>query len=599
MSIILNILNSLKLIRYSFFLIFLLNLSISFSQKNDYIWEISTPDISIQDSTSVFGGTKLDFHYDPVRITFDWQIRSMDVIGTNAIYNDAEGNYRCMTNRTWIANRDHKPMKNGDPIFQDILGQNAYMFGLGTNHPQGVLFLPWPDKPDSVFLITQNYKDKYGESLGYCLIDINAEGGKGAVVSEEFKVWLNEYRLGYLTATRHANGRDWWLLCPGTEANKIYTFLVSPDGIDLTQESNIGLLITANQTNGQAKFSPDGSQYAILESEFNSDIAMVHLFDFDRCTGILSSQKTDTIPSEITELGHGLTFSYSGNNLYVNTAYDLFQYDLKDNDVSHKTFIQAYDGAVESYPAGDISILLGYTALGPDGMIYMCTASSVSYLHRIRAPEKEGTECNFVQRDFKIKSNFQSIPNFVNYRLGALKGSACDTLGIVNGPVARFTTRRLLEQGLKLVDLSFYNPTTYTWSLNGIDFSSISDPDQITIDTTVDNTICLIVSNEFGADTLCKTIKARLPSATVDYSELDIQVFPNPNSGIVFLKTDPNQISIGQIKVSDINGNIILTKSILDQVTKLDFSDSASGVYFISIQDEYGRVLHYSKVIKI
>ena len=597
MSIVLNILNLLKLIKGFLLFVFLINLNVSFSQKNDFIWEVSTPDISLQDSTSRFGGTKLDFHYDPVRIAFDWQNRSMDVIGTNAIYNDFEGNYRCMTNRTWIANRDHEPMLNGDPIFQDQLGQNFY--NLGTNHPQGVLFIPYPGTSDSVFLITQNYKDKYGESLGYCVIDINAEGGKGAVVSEEYKIWPNNYRLGYLTATRHANGRDWWLMLPATEVNKIYTFLVSPKGIDMIHESNIGILTTSNQTNGQAKFSPDGSQYGILESEFNSDIAMVHLFDFDRCTGVLSNRKTDTIPSEITELGHGLTFSYRGDYLYANTAYDLFQYNLKDNDLSHKTFIQAYDGAVESYPAGDISILLGYTALGPDGMIYMCTASSVPYLHRIRAPEKEGTDCNFIQRDFKIKVNFQSIPNFINYRLGALEGSSCDTLGILNKPVARFTTRELLEQGLEIVDLSFNNPTTYTWSLNGIEFSSLSDPDQISIDTAVDNTICLIVSNSYGADTLCKTLKARLPSATIDLFEMDIKVFPNPSSGIFYIDLDSYQDIPKQIKVFDVNGNLVLSKKHNDQILKIDLSYKASGIYFINLFDDFGRIIYYGKLIKI
>lgn len=577
--------------------IFLLHLSTSFSQKNDFIWEVSTPDISLQDSASRFGGTKLDFHYDPVRITFDWQIRSMDVLGTNAIYNDAEGNYRCMTNRTWIANRDHKPMLNGDPIFQDQLGELFY--NNGTYHPQGVIFLPYPGKPDSVLLITQNYLDGYGESLGYCIIDINAEGGRGAVVSDEYKVWPYKYRLGYITATRHANGRDWWLLLPGTETNKIYTFLVHPSGIDLIQEPNIGLLISANKTDGQAKFNPDGSQYAILESEFGSEIAMVHLFDFDRCTGVLSNQMTDTIPSEITELGHGLTFSYRGDYLYANTAYDLFQYNLKDNDLSHKTFIQAYDGAVESYPAGDISILLGYTALGPDGMIYMCTASSVPYLHRIRAPEKEGEDCNFIQRDFKIKVNYQSIPNFVNYRLGALEGSSCDTLGILNRPIARFTTRKLLEQGLEIVDLSFNNPTTYTWSLNGIEFSSLSDPDQISIDTTVDNTICLIVSNSYGADTLCKTLKARLPSATIDLFEMDIQVFPNPSSGIFYIGLDSYQDIPKQIKVFDVNSNLVLSKKQNDQILKIDLSSKASGIYYINLFDDFGRIIYYEKLIKI
>ncbi|MFN0203267.1 MAG: hypothetical protein ACKVTZ_17195 [Bacteroidia bacterium] len=71
--------------------------------------------------------------------------------------------------------------------------------------------------------------------------------------------------------------------------------------------------------------------------------------------------------------------------------------------------------------------------LAPDNKIYMSCPNSVAYLHIIDYPDSLGTACSFRQHAIQLAGlNAFGIPNFPNYRLSALDGSACDTLGLSN-----------------------------------------------------------------------------------------------------------------------------------------------------------------------
>jgi Secretion system C-terminal sorting domain len=62
-------------------------------------------------------------------------------------------------------------------------------------------------------------------------------------------------------------------------------------------------------------------------------------------------------------------------------------------------------------------------------------------------------------------------------------------------------------------------------------------------------------------------------------------LFPNPNDGIIYLKTSSEPITKNQIQVSDILGNVLNVKlNDLDNGFQIDLSHQSKGVYFVSVK---------------
>ncbi|HRG90971.1 MAG TPA: T9SS type A sorting domain-containing protein [Chitinophagales bacterium] len=68
--------------------------------------------------------------------------------------------------------------------------------------------------------------------------------------------------------------------------------------------------------------------------------------------------------------------------------------------------------------------------LAPNNKIYVSTWHGGTYaLHVINNPDNYGLACNFQFNGQSCMSgNTNNLPNMVNYKLGALVGSGCDTL---------------------------------------------------------------------------------------------------------------------------------------------------------------------------
>ena len=72
------------------------------------------------------------------------------------------------------------------------------------------------------------------------------------------------------------------------------------------------------------------------------------------------------------------------------------------------------------------------THLAPDNKIYITTMQGTDKLHVINDPDVGGMGCNVVQNQVTLPSyNALSLPNSVNYDLGPITGSFCDSLSNV------------------------------------------------------------------------------------------------------------------------------------------------------------------------
>jgi hypothetical protein len=73
--------------------------------------------------------------------------------------------------------------------------------------------------------------------------------------------------------------------------------------------------------------------------------------------------------------------------------------------------------------------IFGFHLLGPDNKIYVSNFYTSAYLHVINQPDVQGQGCDVVQQAVILPvTNTMVLPNAVNYSLGPVTGSPCDTL---------------------------------------------------------------------------------------------------------------------------------------------------------------------------
>ena len=348
---------------------------------------------------------------------------------SNTSMSDISGNLLFYSNGFSVANANHQIMQNGDSLSCCTDYFDAYHYW-GANITQGVLALPQPDSFFLYYLFHESfaYGGIYGVAatkLSYSIIDMRLGNWLGAITQKNIPLINDTVGWGGLTACRHANGRDWWLLVREFDTNKFYRFLLTPNGIMNMGTQSIGDNIP--QVAGQTIFSPDGSKYVIAGVD---DGIYTHLFtyNFDRCTGWLYSPQHYDIENTPSSSCSGIAFSENSRFLYYSVCDKLYQLDLSSNNIlASRQLIAISDG----YQDSTSSLILGFDPmqLAPDNKIYISSGNS-QYLHTIDSPNLLGTACNVNQHSYKLKkrNSVGSIPNFPHYRLGREIGSACDTI---------------------------------------------------------------------------------------------------------------------------------------------------------------------------
>jgi hypothetical protein len=265
--------------------------------------------------------------------------------------------------------------------------------------------------------------DDFGmDVLTYHVVDMDKNNGKGGVVSKNNVLIHKSYISNcMMQATRHANGKDWWLMKPSKIQHLFYTFLVTSDTIIGPFEQKFDHPDWAKQHNyGQSVFSQQGDMFAFV-TEGGRD-PTVKLYDFDRCNGTLSNHNEFLIPQDTTidDWPQGVAFSDNGRFLYVNTHYHVYQYDLQDAGSSAE-LIGTY---LVPYPK------MQNCKLAPNGKIYIGNKNGVvKTMSYIDKPNEKGLACGFKPMALSQPyTNLKVPPNMPNYGLGALPNSACDTI---------------------------------------------------------------------------------------------------------------------------------------------------------------------------
>lgn len=396
---------------------------ISMAQNHDVLWLLG---YDSDPNNLDFGGTDIDFRQNPPWVHYHY--RPMNFSITSAVMCDAQGNLLFYTNGIYVADSTDQPMLGGDTLSPP---QELGFAFLGQRLQQGALALPWPS--DSMRYCLFHMDQRFGTGNGatgfhlyYTEIDMRGNNGLGEVVSINNLLLTDTLDLGKLTACRHANGRDWWVVAPALLADDFYVLLLGPQGPSIQAMVHAGTPLPIAGGVGQAVFTQDGNKYifgdatgAGFDSEFN-------VFDFDRCSGTLTHQSEIIFPYNDSICGVYVSVSPNSRFLYVSTCFKIYQYDLQAPNIeASRITVGEWDGFLYFNLYATISC----AQLGPDGAIYW--SSNGPYMHRIAHPNQQGLACTFEQRGVSLPTfNFLTIPNHPNYRLGPIDGSPCDTLGI-------------------------------------------------------------------------------------------------------------------------------------------------------------------------
>jgi|JRYD01.1.fsa_nt_gb hypothetical protein len=330
-------------------------------------------------------------------------------------------------NTTLVFDTTHQVMQNGN----NIVGRGWY---------QELVIVPNPANDSTYYLFSIGVTSIYG--LYYSIIDMRLNNGLGAVTVKNVQLQSFE-QVDCLNAVKHGNGRDWWLIFRNSEAltfgsnNDWYSYLITPDSIQKFSVQSIGSL---NRTGGaHTNFSPDGEKLV-----FTNWLGLIELYDFDRCSGLLSNPVTIEPDVGVPPFPYTWSnaFSPDASKLYVTTADDttyLFQYDLNAPNISQsKNTLWTTNYPI--YTGGGLK-------LAPDNKIYLASIyyNGVQFpypyqdtvynmynmnLSVINQPDSLGTACNFQPYSFYLggKRTYVGLPNNPDYDLGVVAGSACDTI---------------------------------------------------------------------------------------------------------------------------------------------------------------------------
>jgi len=350
--------------------------------------------------------------------TFDWGVKFESTV---ASYTDSTGKLLFFSNGCAVFDGQGSLLANGDGLSPGEM--HDWTCGkAGYAAPKGAMALPAPGKPGLYYLfhIGIQYdavrKIKYGP-LYYSLIDMSANGGKGAVLSKNIVLVGGE--LEPFSAVRHGNGRDWWIVAPEWHTNRLHTVLLSPSGAAAYPAQAIGPPLAGHRV-GATAFSLDGARFSRYHCDQGAVVA-----DFDRCTGAFSQPIFIKAPFSFLQ-GGGTAFSPDSRYVYATSQSTLYSADLQAAAPKWDTVFYVFDN-------WDWGTTLHHLQYGPDGNLYFSTHSRANYLSAMKFPAGGGSP-TFVFRALPLGVlNARTLPNFPNFRLYDFSNSPCDTLGI-NAP---------------------------------------------------------------------------------------------------------------------------------------------------------------------
>ena len=323
---------------------------------------------------------------------------------------DSTGLLLCYTNAEQVWDRRSQPMPNGK------------LSGGCNSAAQGALLLPRPGNPQQYFLLTVDCTEhrRIG-GLRYSVVDMTLNNGYGDVVKPNsqqvgFPV-LNTGTTEALTAVRHADGINYWVVIHLFQSNVFLSYPILATGLGTPVQSRVGSIhgvlnnLNSNEGYGSLRASPNGQWLAAT----NPDRNLVEIFSFDNRTGQLSNARPVPLVLPAGVSPYGLEFAAGNDLLYLTSLFSatvatpgaiggLFQVNLRQAGLS-----------VQQLATGGFGALLR----GPDNRIYVIDEAGnlpTSSIGVINQPNVPGSGCRYLTASIGLGTGRQAtgLPNFPN-----------------------------------------------------------------------------------------------------------------------------------------------------------------------------------------
>ncbi len=299
---------------------------------------------------------------------------------------NAHGVLQFYTDGKTVWNRNHVQMANGSGLMGHL------------SSSQAVLALPQPGKPGVYYVFTTDaVENTFQGGFRLSLVDMAQASGFGSVTAKNRLIapMVTER----ITAVRHANGRDIWVIVHKWNSDQFLAFLLTNAGLmNSPVISAVGSSHHGVTTNGAGylKASKDGRKLAVAISGTDK----FELFDFDPNSGKVYNPITSN-PG--FSGAYGVEFSPDGTKLYASANQGIYQFDLLAPDI-FQSGIQ-----IVSPPAANS---FGALQLGPDNKIY-CAKIGASTLGQINNPDAAGTSCDFADNAISLGGSIvmMGLPN--------------------------------------------------------------------------------------------------------------------------------------------------------------------------------------------
>jgi WD40 repeat protein len=389
-----------------YLIIFYLSIFLAFSQKEASIWYFGEgAGLKFENSTN-----------SPIVLTDG----SMTAPEGCCSISDFEGNLLFYSNGETIWNKYHRVMKNGDGLSGSIYST------------QSVIIIPKPGDQHLYYFFTIN-SDNEKIGLQYSVVDISLDNGSGEVIEKNIPVFFPVAEK--INATRHKNGKDFWIITHELYSNRFVAFLLTKDGLQPDPVfSSAGMTYSGNRSinMGSLKISPDGKKLVCgVFSKFTFE-----LFDFNNETGKVYNPIS--IPTNESLNAYSCEFSPDTKKLYT-SSFDsfvrLYQYDLSSGnakDIINSAVLIADIDAIN---------VLGTLQLAPDGKIYLASNKSY-YLGVIEKPNESGLNCGYNPKGVFLNNKIcrLGLPNIIydyyNPELISISVSLPDTSAYVGDMIS-------------------------------------------------------------------------------------------------------------------------------------------------------------------
>jgi len=318
---------------------------------------------------------------------------------------------------------------NGRYLYQNFdsshhlrLFPDSFRFG----QSQGNLILPKPGAKDQyyIFSIANDEGTHATYDLYYHIYDVSGNSGQGKLISKQ-NLLLEDVAIK-LTATRHGNGKAFWLLKHGYGNNHFYAYKINSNGIQTPIISSTGTIhkrLNTSNRYGEMKISPDGKKIGLGVTLDG----YLEFFDFNDKTGTVSNS------IKINPPGHPFMtqFTSCGNYFYFNSiASDSFSISglYRFNIVSGlKPKIKNSLFKFPELPTNHISNdhVIEDIQLGPDGNLYFThhleERKKFYYLNFVSNPAGDTSNLNYSEdivnlaKDLSVFLPFEDFPNFPSF----------------------------------------------------------------------------------------------------------------------------------------------------------------------------------------